>query len=103
MYELCMFIRYLVSTTQVLKDTEFGLDKWCECGKLLIYFIYLLFVAVGIQCELGSWFSLLVLLSYEVLETCLGCNAKVFLYYIMLLYTYIPSSWNPLPIKNSAS
>jgi hypothetical protein len=37
MYDLCMFIRYLVSITQVLKDTEFGLDNWCKCGNLFIY------------------------------------------------------------------
>jgi hypothetical protein len=36
MYDLCMFIRYLVSITQVLKDTYFGLDNWCECGNVLI-------------------------------------------------------------------
>jgi hypothetical protein len=34
MYDLCLFIRYLVSITQVLKDTQFGLDDWCECGIL---------------------------------------------------------------------
>jgi hypothetical protein len=33
MYDLCMFIRYLVSITQVRKDTKFGLNNWCECGK----------------------------------------------------------------------
>jgi hypothetical protein len=26
MYNLCLFIRYLVSITQVLKDTQFGLN-----------------------------------------------------------------------------
>jgi hypothetical protein len=44
MYDLCMFRRYLVSMTQVLKDTLFGQDNWCECGK----FIYLLFIIGGI-------------------------------------------------------
>jgi hypothetical protein len=34
MYDLCMFIRYLASITQVRKDTLFGLDNWCECGNL---------------------------------------------------------------------
>jgi hypothetical protein len=33
-YELCIFIRYLVSITQVLKDTSFGLDNWCESVNL---------------------------------------------------------------------
>jgi hypothetical protein len=33
-----MFIRYLVSITQVLKDTYFGLQNWCECG--LFYMDY---------------------------------------------------------------
>jgi hypothetical protein len=28
-----MFIRYLVSITQDLKDSSFGLDNWCECGN----------------------------------------------------------------------
>jgi hypothetical protein len=37
MYDLGTFIRYLVSITQVLKDTEFRLDDWCECGNLFIY------------------------------------------------------------------
>jgi hypothetical protein len=36
MYDLCMFIRYLVSITQVIKDTSFGLYNWCECGNLFI-------------------------------------------------------------------
>jgi hypothetical protein len=40
MNDLCMFILYLVSITQVLKDTSFGLYNWCECGNLFI--IYLL-------------------------------------------------------------
>jgi hypothetical protein len=40
MYELCLFIRYLVSITQVLKDTSFGLDNWCECGKFIIIIIH---------------------------------------------------------------
>jgi hypothetical protein len=34
MYDLCMFIRYLVSITQFLKDTQFGLDNWGKCGNL---------------------------------------------------------------------
>jgi hypothetical protein len=37
-YLLSMFIRYLVSITQVLKDTEFGLDNRCECGNFIRYF-----------------------------------------------------------------
>jgi hypothetical protein len=37
MYDICMFIRYLVSITQVLKDTLFGLDNWCQCGDLFIF------------------------------------------------------------------
>jgi hypothetical protein len=28
-----MYIRYLVSFIQVLKDTSFGLDNWCKCEK----------------------------------------------------------------------
>jgi hypothetical protein len=40
MCDLCRFIRYLVSITQVLKDTYLGLDNWCECENLFI--IYLL-------------------------------------------------------------
>jgi hypothetical protein len=38
-----MFIRYLVSMIQVLKDTKFRLDNWCECGKFiyLFFFMYL--------------------------------------------------------------
>jgi hypothetical protein len=36
MYDLCMFIRYLVSITQVRKDTQFGIDDWS-----LWKFIYL--------------------------------------------------------------
>jgi hypothetical protein len=39
MYDLCMFIRYLVSITQVLKVTLLGLDNWCECRGILITFI----------------------------------------------------------------
>jgi hypothetical protein len=39
MYDLCMFIRYLVSLTKVLKNTEFVLDNWCECGNLLFIII----------------------------------------------------------------
>jgi hypothetical protein len=35
MYDLYMFIRYLVSKAQVFKDTKFGLDNWYECAKLL--------------------------------------------------------------------
>jgi hypothetical protein len=31
MCNLCMFIRYLVFITRVLKD------NWCECGNLFIY------------------------------------------------------------------
>jgi hypothetical protein len=31
------FIRYLVSITQVLKDTSFGLDNWYGCAKLLLF------------------------------------------------------------------
>jgi hypothetical protein len=50
MYDLCMFIRYLVSITQVLKDTHFGLDNWCECG---IYFIYL-FISANIELQVYS-------------------------------------------------
>jgi hypothetical protein len=38
MYDLFMFIRYLVSTTQVLKDASFGLDNWGECGNLLLLY-----------------------------------------------------------------
>jgi hypothetical protein len=34
LYGLCMFMRYLVSIKQVLIDTYFGLDSWCECGNL---------------------------------------------------------------------
>jgi hypothetical protein len=34
-----MFIRYLVSTTQVLKDTKFERDNLCE--KLFIYLCFL--------------------------------------------------------------
>jgi hypothetical protein len=34
MYDLCMFICYLVYITQVRKDTYFGLDNWYECGNL---------------------------------------------------------------------
>jgi hypothetical protein len=30
MYHLCMFIRYLVSITQVRKDTELGHHNWCR-------------------------------------------------------------------------
>jgi hypothetical protein len=33
MYDLCMFIRCLVSIRQVLKDTEFGLHNLYESGK----------------------------------------------------------------------
>jgi hypothetical protein len=40
MYDLSMFIRYLVSLTQVLKDTLFWLDNWRECGNLFIFIIY---------------------------------------------------------------
>jgi hypothetical protein len=36
MQETCMLIRYLVSTTQVLKDIEFERDDWCECGNVLL-------------------------------------------------------------------
>jgi hypothetical protein len=39
MDHLCMFIRYLESITQVLKNTSFGLDNWCECGNLFIYYL----------------------------------------------------------------
>jgi hypothetical protein len=32
-----MFVCYLLSITQVLKDTEFRLvSNWCECGNLFI-------------------------------------------------------------------
>jgi hypothetical protein len=31
-----MFIRYVVSITQVLKDSQFGLDNWWKYGKLLL-------------------------------------------------------------------
>jgi hypothetical protein len=34
--DLCMFIRYLVSMTQVLKGTKFGLNNWCESKNLFI-------------------------------------------------------------------
>jgi hypothetical protein len=34
MYDLYMFIRYVVSITQVLKDTYFGPDNWYECRNL---------------------------------------------------------------------
>jgi hypothetical protein len=27
-------IRYVVSITQVLKDTLFGLDNWCKCVEI---------------------------------------------------------------------
>jgi hypothetical protein len=30
---------HLVSIAQVLKDTYFGLDNWCECGNLFIYLL----------------------------------------------------------------
>jgi hypothetical protein len=30
---VCMYVVYI---TQVLKDTQFGLDNWCECGNLFI-------------------------------------------------------------------
>jgi hypothetical protein len=40
-YDLSMFIRYLVSITQVLKGTSFGLHNWCECGNLLFYIVVL--------------------------------------------------------------
>jgi hypothetical protein len=37
MYDLCMSFLYLVSVTQVLKDTKFGLDNWCDwCVKIII-------------------------------------------------------------------
>jgi hypothetical protein len=36
LYDLCMFILYLVSITRVLKDTSFGLDNWSECGNIII-------------------------------------------------------------------
>jgi hypothetical protein len=36
MYGLCMFVHYLVSTTQ---DTSFRLDNLCERGNLLIIVI----------------------------------------------------------------
>jgi hypothetical protein len=45
MYDLCMSICYLRSITQVLKDTLFGQDNWCECGNLLL----LLFDNIGIE------------------------------------------------------
>jgi hypothetical protein len=32
-YCLCMFIFYLASITQDLKDTSFGLDNYCEGGN----------------------------------------------------------------------
>jgi hypothetical protein len=35
-----MFIRYLVSVTQVRKDTYFGLDNWCEGGNYLYYGVF---------------------------------------------------------------
>jgi hypothetical protein len=51
MYDLCMFIRYLVSITQVRKDTEFGLDNWCDCGNYL-YIYYLCILAIqSHKCE----------------------------------------------------
>jgi hypothetical protein len=34
---VCLFIRYLVFITQALNDTQFGLDKWCESGNLLLF------------------------------------------------------------------
>jgi hypothetical protein len=37
MYDLCTFIRYLVSITQVLKYTEFGLDNWSQFGNTHSY------------------------------------------------------------------
>jgi hypothetical protein len=33
MHDLCIFLRFLVSITQIHKDTEFGLDNWYECPK----------------------------------------------------------------------
>jgi hypothetical protein len=39
MYDLCIFIHYLVSITQVRKETSFGLDDWCECENLLLFII----------------------------------------------------------------
>jgi hypothetical protein len=41
MYGLCMSIRYLVSITQVRKDTSFGLDNWCDCEIIIIIIISL--------------------------------------------------------------
>jgi hypothetical protein len=45
-----MFIRYLVSITQVLKDTEFGLFYRCEYGNYY-YFIQLHHTQTGIQTQ----------------------------------------------------
>jgi hypothetical protein len=58
---------YVCMYAQVLKDTYFGLDNWCECRNLLLYYK---------RCALASH----------------GCNAdtKQFLWHIMhVLYIYI--------------
>jgi hypothetical protein len=41
MYDLCMFIRYLVSETHVLKDIQFGLDNRWEYGNLLLLLLFM--------------------------------------------------------------
>jgi hypothetical protein len=39
MYDVRMFIRYLVSITQILKDTKFGFDNGVSVENLLLLFI----------------------------------------------------------------
>jgi hypothetical protein len=51
MYDLCMLIRYLVSISQVRKDTKFGLGNWYDCGN------YLFFILLGISRFLLWWNS----------------------------------------------
>jgi hypothetical protein len=51
MHDLCIFIRYLVSITQALKDTLFRLDNWCDCGILFIYLIFSIEVQILVEVE----------------------------------------------------
>jgi hypothetical protein len=44
MYDVYMFIRYLVSITQVRKNTYFGLDDWCECGNYYLLLLILYYI-----------------------------------------------------------